>query len=374
MSYVGNAPYNGIVNAGNIADGSVTANDLASTAISDKLGYTPANKAGDTFTNTVNATKFYANSPTATWATDRFPVVIKGLADGGFRALGVTGHDIGSSSWFGSVTSPNFALDTTSGTSENGAFWTNDGTSSIGNWFKMMQFNHGASIDIFGGGGGIALQLYNGGDFRVWNAANNYAANIWTDGIPTGSSGGNGDMIWMGSLCLRNQRTTYDRSWDNYPSITVLNHTDQGPQGEFRIHGANGVSGGDFSVVTRCDGGYVTGSDARRKTDVEAITGALATVQQLQGKKFNIINRDGDIDPMRGEKKQYGFIAQECKDLIPEAVTFYPESDTPNENGWASAYSIDYQSLVPVLVEAIKEQQQQIDTLKAEVAALKAGA
>ena len=38
----------GIVSA-NIADGSVTANDLHTTAVTDKLGYTPASKAGETF-------------------------------------------------------------------------------------------------------------------------------------------------------------------------------------------------------------------------------------------------------------------------------------------------------------------------------------
>lgn len=345
---------------------------VTSGAITTALGYTPANKAGDTFTGEIVVPKVNVNSSAATWApTTFFPHVIKGLGDGGFRALGVVGNASESSSWFGSTNTPQFAIDTANGSA---AFWLNNGTSSIGSWMKMIDFSYNGTTNFYGGNGGAAISVRNGGDIQVYNAANNYVATMWTDGVPTGAGSGTGEMMWFGSLCLRNQRTTYDRSWDNYPSITVLNHTDQGPQGEYRIHGANGVSGGDFSVVTRCDGGYVSGSDARRKTNVEPIQNALQTVLQLQGKKFNIINRDGDLDPMRGEKKQYGFIAQECKDVIPEAVTFYPEADTPNEHGWASAYSIDYQSLVPMLVEAIKEQQQQIDTLKAEVAALKAGA
>jgi len=55
-----------------------------------------------------------------------------------------------------------------------------------------------------------------------------------------------------------NQRTAYDRGWSNYPSITVYNTTDQGPQGEFRIHGAPGANGGDFSVDLRVDGSIIT--------------------------------------------------------------------------------------------------------------------
>ena len=349
----------------------VDAAGVTSSDITTALGYTPANKAGDTFTGTVNAPKVYVNSPTSTWATDLFPLVVKGLGDGGFRGLGVVGSASESSSWFGSTNTPQFAIDTANGSA---AFWLNNGTTSLGSWFKMIDFSYNGTTNFYGGNGGAAISVRNGGDIQVYSAGGGSVATMWADGVPTGSGTGNSEMMWFGSLSLRNQRCTYDRSWDNYPSITVLNHTDQGPQGEFRVHGANGVSGGDFSVTMRCDGGYITGSDARRKTNIEPIQNALQTVTQLQGKKFNIINREGDLDPMRGDKKQYGFIAQECENIIPDAVTFYPDENTPNEHGWASAYAIDYASLVPMLVEAIKEQQQQIETLKTEVAALKAGA
>ena len=122
----------------------------------------------------------------------------------------------------------------------------------------------------------------------------------------------------------------------------------------------------------RVDGVFITGSDQRRKTNIEEITGALATVKQLTGKKFNVINRLGDLDPNKGTKKQFGLIAQECKDIIPEAVKFYPDEDTPNENGWASAYSIDYPNLTALLINAIKELSAEVETLKTKVAELEA--
>ena len=311
--------------------------------------------AGGTVTGEIVASKINVNSSTASWSpTSFFPLTVKGSGDAGMRSIGAVGNSSGQSSWFGSTTTPQLAIDTQN---SNAAFWLNNGTTSPGSWMKMIDFTYNGTTNFYGGNGGAAISVRNGGDLEITNAANDYTATMWTDGVPSGSGSGNGGMMWFGSLCVRNQRTTYDRSWENYPSITILNHTDQGPQGEFRVHGANGVSGGDFSAALRCDGGFITGSDARRKSNVEPIQDALNIVQQLNGKKFNITNREGDLDPMRGDKKQYGFIAQDCKDIIPEAITFYPESDVPNENGWASAYSIDYQSLVPVLVEAIKEQQ-----------------
>jgi hypothetical protein len=232
---------------------------------------------------------------------------------------------------------------------------------SGGVWNKTFEYTYNGPLTLYGGSGGVSLDVTNGGDIRVWNGANDYSTSIWTDGIPSGSGNGNTAMTWTGSLCLKNQRTTYDRSWDNYPSITILNHTDQGPQGEFRIHGASGISGSDFSVTTRCDGGYLTGSDSRRKTNVESISNALEIVKQLDGKKFNIINSSGDLDPMRGDRKQFGLIAQECVNIIPEAVKHYEESDTQNEHGWASAYSIEYDKLTAILINAIKELNVKLD-------------
>lgn len=53
-------------------------------------------------------------------------------------------------------------------------------------------------------------------------------------------------------------------------------------------------------------------------------------------------------------KNHLGFIAQEVKDIVPEAVEY------DNETG---LYSMSYSALIPILVEAIKEQQKQIDAL-----------
>jgi hypothetical protein len=166
-----------------------------------------------------------------------------------------------------------------------------------------------------------------------------------------------------------------DRNWGNYPGITVCNTTiaNGTTQGEFRLHGANhtfasypGTGGSDFGVVTRSDGGFATGSDERRKENITTISGALATVNSLRGVEFNTIIRDGSQETLATiGGKMYGFIGQEAKDLIPNAVTYYPDEDEPLESGWCSAYSINYAPVTAVLVEAIKELTARLEALEA---------
>lgn len=60
MGMIGNAPYQGLIGAGNIQDGAVTAAKLAAAAAVGNLGFTPVNKAGDTMSG---ALAFGAQKP-----------------------------------------------------------------------------------------------------------------------------------------------------------------------------------------------------------------------------------------------------------------------------------------------------------------------
>ena len=54
------------------------------------------------------------------------------------------------------------------------------------------------------------------------------------------------------------------------------------------------------------------------------------------------------------EPKEYGLIAQEVKSIVPEVVQKMQDS----------TLAISYSSIIPILIEAIKEQQRQIDELQ----------
>ncbi len=249
-----------------------------------------------------------------------------------------------------------------------------DGTSGDGLHVKgygYVQINTGASSTVDPNNHSRIASFSTSG-LTMYKPGSNTSANIWTEDNVAGMNGGgySPKYIWLDNLQVNNWHGGLDRGWGDYPSITIQNYTNHGPQTEFRIHGIGGVSGGDFSIVTRCDGGYATGSDSRRKTNVESVTNALDIINQLDGKRFNIVNKDleeqNDLS-MEETGKKFGFIAQDVKSIIPEAVKYYENEDTPEENGYASAYSMDYASLIPLLTNAIKEQQTIINQLKARL-------
>lgn len=93
-------------------------------------------------------------------------------------------------------------------------------------------------------------------------------------------------------------------------------------------------------------------SDKSLKSNISPLSGALENIKKLQGVSFTWKN-SGD--------KALGLVAQDVEKVYPELVSTDPEG----------IKSVQYGNLVAPLIEAIKEQQKQIDALKAEVEALK---
>ena len=85
-------------------------------------------------------------------------------------------------------------------------------------------------------------------------------------------------------------------------------------------------------------------SDENLKKDISTIDNAVDKVMQLRGV---------DYTWKQSEEKSKGVIAQELQKVLPELVS---ESD--------DRLSVNYNGIIGVLIEAIKEQQKQIDELK----------
>lgn len=120
----------------------------------------------------------------------------------------------------------------------------------------------------------------------------------------------------------------------------------------------NGAAGGTT--------GWTNTSDARLKKNIEQISGALGLVQQLRGVRFDWKptgerSMGKNLTLPTGER-QIGFIAQEVEKIVPEAVSKPKDA--------AEIYGLKPENLIPVLVEAIKEQQAEIEKLQASLAAL----
>lgn len=105
----------------------------------------------------------------------------------------------------------------------------------------------------------------------------------------------------------------------------------------------NGTSVGSYTTS-----GWQHSSDKRLKTNIQNIPTALNKILNINGVYFSWKKHPA--------KKQIGFIAQDLKKIIPEAVT-------KNQNGY---YTMSYGAITPVIVEAIKEQEEKISILEEE--------
>jgi hypothetical protein len=103
-------------------------------------------------------------------------------------------------------------------------------------------------------------------------------------------------------------------------------------------------------------GPYINLSDRRLKKNIHTLSHALDKVMQLRGVDFEW-RRDEYPDMNLSEGKQIGFVAQEIQQVLPEVV---------KESG-DGEYSVAYGQVVPVLVEAIKEQQKIIEELRTRI-------
>lgn len=95
---------------------------------------------------------------------------------------------------------------------------------------------------------------------------------------------------------------------------------------------------------------YAT-SDSRLKDNIQPIDKALEKVMSLEGVTFNWNHQAQGKDQ---DTKQIGLLAQQVEQVVPEAVRERPDG----------RLGIAYEKLVPVLIEAIKELQTEVQRLK----------
>jgi hypothetical protein len=93
--------------------------------------------------------------------------------------------------------------------------------------------------------------------------------------------------------------------------------------------------------------GFGASSDERLKTDIKTTEQALDKTLLLRGVEYKRFEIEPDVTKL-------GLIAQEVELIVPEVV----------RTGDDGIKSIEYQNLVPLLIEAIKDQQKQINELR----------
>ena len=101
------------------------------------------------------------------------------------------------------------------------------------------------------------------------------------------------------------------------------------------------------------NGDLTLASDARLKSNILSLGATLSKLLKIDGKRYTF---------KESGKESVGVLAQEIKEVFPELVK-------TNKEG---LLSVNYQGLIPVLINAVKEQQQNLEKVQKEKADLEA--
>lgn len=242
-----------------------------------------------------------------------------------------------------------------------------------------LQFkNAGGSWDTFGSSAGAVTAYTNTGNDRIITSTGgtgiNGEANLTFDGSTLVVAGGLSASVNISASAYYGDGSTLsDVTADPAGSDTQLQYNNGGSMGaasDLSYDDATGylgvgTTGGDIThriTLPNTAGAagrikanrFTTYSSVRYKENIETLSSPLEVVKQLRGVSFNWKN-NGPSD--------IGFIAEEAGKVIPEIVDW----DASGHN----AESMDYTRVVPYLLEAMKVQQKQIDSLKFEIILLK---
>jgi hypothetical protein len=110
----------------------------------------------------------------------------------------------------------------------------------------------------------------------------------------------------------------------------------------------------DFRVT-----GNVTAyaSDKRLKTNIQTIKNPIEKIQKIRGVEFDWLENIENFNPKF--EHETGVIAQEIEEVIPDAVSPAPFNEEYK--------TVDKEKIVALLIEAIKDQQKEIECMKSEI-------
>jgi hypothetical protein len=147
----------------------------------------------------------------------------------------------------------------------------------------------------------------------------------------------------------------------------------QGPAGPQGTTGNTGASVSSLGVNTPAGPtGYILAtdnisanySDRRLKENIKKIDNCIEKIQSITGVYFTQ-NKLAEKFGYHNYDRQVGFIAQQVKAVLPESVSIAPFDADKNGNSLTGDeyLTINYTMLIPLVIEAIKEQQKEIKKL-----------
>jgi hypothetical protein len=224
-----------------------------------------------------------------------------------------------------------------------------------------------------------------------------FEANLYVDGVPTALKATTTNQVGATQNLSRGvygiaQTPNLSGNFSSYNygvhGSATGGHSNYGGYFEASTSAPSGSSVGIYaggatwsaflSGSSYCSGGTYQGSDRKLKSDIKPLTNALDKINQLKPSTYNY-KTDEYASMNLPQGTQTGLIAQELELVFPELVKEVKEFNHFDENGKVIATtpsfkSVNYTGLIPVLIGAIQEQQQQINELKALLQATTANA
>jgi hypothetical protein len=169
--------------------------------------------------------------------------------------------------------------------------------------------------------------------------------------------------VESGSLFFKSNTNLYKLQGDNLNTPTTESGGDMWVRSGSNLYYNDGNVGiGTTTPIHKLDvNGSIRStttlvvSDKRLKKDILPIENALNKILALNGITYNW-NKEFDPSKNLDDHNHLGLIAQDVEKILPQVIN--------TESGRLQIKSVSYSDIIPVLIEAIKEQQNQINELK----------
>lgn len=299
----------------------------------------------------------------------------------------------------------------------NGAHWHPNENSSYGSWnlhgsrsgWTGMKFQTGGSYQphlMFDccNNGGLYYEstgrwgLYYHHDNNCLGVGTSYTQNnfgIWTDRAIAANmlnlSNYNKDSYTKpGAIAIGRTDYNYDAYWQNPNAAGMQTHC--ADTFEWAMHDSGAAwwsafyyTSYGYMVIGRnigwgannvwAGGTFYNGwSDERLKTEITVIENPIEKLKQIRGVYYVPNDLAKDLAKVAGDpmtSRKVGVLAQDVEKVLPEIVTIAAfDLHGIDENGKAKSRSglnymtIEYDKMIPLLIEAIKEQQKMIEELQ----------
>lgn len=128
-----------------------------------------------------------------------------------------------------------------------------------------------------------------------------------------------------------------------------------------------------LSVIAIAIVGFSVQANAQdvKQSKIQPITNSLETIVQLEPISFTY--DQNWLEKLKLKPTHSGFNVEQVSKVNPRLIVNQQlnYNEGKNNNKTAVVQKVDYEMLIPMLVGSIKDQQQQIEALKAEISALK---